>query len=270
MSFVSIARPLYEDLSIRPFSGHIVGLFYQACNVIDADQRVIALTSPTIGNGPFSIVIKGITNFAGLFKIQHPVSVTPHDLMIGEWHINLNHADIWEPEIFWPKKTYIPAPPVVDLLKPYTHWPQLQIDTPAAKSIAHRSRRLANELAQALVQKTNIEESVAHLAGLGSGLTPAGDDYLMGVMTALWLTGRSELPSKIAAIACSKTTALSAAFLTAASYSHFVEAWHNLIQALLNEDHPALKKAIKQISQFGATSGIDALAGFATTLLISP
>lgn len=313
VSVVAVAHPLYEELSAHPFSGHILGLFNRACNLIDANHRLITLTSPAVGNGPFSIVIKGIDNFADVFEPQQAVFVTHQDLTIGEWHTSLAQADLWEPKILWPPQMYVPPPSVMALLKPYTTWPHLPIETrnpsesvktpanpshstsyvlrptyvergtsvyddclqrfsentqtPIVKRTTHLARRAATELAQTIAQNKNIEEAVTQLAGLGSGLTPAGDDYLVGVMAALWLTGRSDLPPKIASVASSRTTTFSAAFLRAAGCSRFTESWHKLIEALLNEDNLALRKAVNRISQFGATSGTDALAGFATTLL---
>jgi hypothetical protein len=60
---------------------------------------------------------------------------------------------------------------------------------------------------------------------------------------------------------------LSGAFLRAAAQGEFMEAWHPLTQALLSGESEVFRQAVKRVAQFGASSGLDALAGFATTLL---
>ena len=54
---LTIARPLQQSLRARPFSGYVAGRFARACNLADDAGRVIALTIPAIGNGPFFIVL---------------------------------------------------------------------------------------------------------------------------------------------------------------------------------------------------------------------
>jgi hypothetical protein len=60
---------------------------------------------------------------------------------------------------------------------------------------------------------------------------------------------------------------LSAAFLQAAARREFMEPWHALVKAWQAEDEQALTAAVARIAAFGASSGADALAGFANVLL---
>jgi hypothetical protein len=112
-----------------------------------------------------------------------------------------------------------------------------------------------------------IAQAVGQLAGLGNGLTPPGDDYLVGVMAALWLTGQKEILPVMGQVAAPLTTTLSAAFLKAAARGEFIEPWHALAQALSAGEAEAFSQVIERVAQFGASSGRDTLAGFATTLL---
>lgn len=266
LSAISIARPLYEELSICSFSGHVFGLFNRACNLIDARERVIALTSSSIDNGPFSIVIEQGSKFFNTVEPHQPVFATDRELTIMDWHISFSNADFWEPKIKWPKTPPKIPPAIVTILEPYANWPRPHPDTPVFSRTAQLARQAANELKQALVQNKDIAEAVTKLVGLGGGLTPAGDDYLVGTMAALWLTKQVDIPPKIAEIAACKTTILSVAFLRAAAKGEFIQPWHDLVQALSAEDIIATIEATRRIAQFGASSGLDALAGFATTL----
>jgi hypothetical protein len=114
-----------------------------------------------------------------------------------------------------------------------------------------------------------VTELAAQLAGLGSGLTPAGDDFLMGVMLRAWLTHPEPEPfcQQIVEIAVPRTTTLSAALLRAASRGECSAAWHTLLTALESGAQPQLEKAVQAILSHGHTSGADILAGF---LWLSP
>jgi hypothetical protein len=94
-----------------------------------------------------------------------------------------------------------------------------------------------------------------------------GDDYLVGVMAALWISGYKNWPPRIASETAPQTTALSAAFLQAAGRGEFIEPWHQLAQALFSGTPEVFSQALRRVAQFGASSGVDALAGFATTIL---
>ena len=278
---LSIARPLIEELTDRPFSGSVLGRFDRACNLVDREGRVIALTLPEIGNGPFSIVVAADPDLFNRLSVGQCALADPHGLAIGSWCINLRAAKIWEPKLAWSNQPLKISSAIAGIIKPYTNWPHLA----EVNSFANSASRLAGaaaQLNQALIEHEKSErhegheryeraekvvEAIDQLAGLGSGLTPAGDDYIVGVMVALWLTGRKEMLSEMARVAVTKTTALSAAFLRAAAQGEFMELWHALVQTLFAGEIEAFSQAIKRVAQFGASSGLDALAGFATTLL---
>ena len=62
----SISRPLLESLEKKPFTGYVAGIYKYSCNIIGDDGRMITLALPSIGNGPFSILIKVQTPFAAI------------------------------------------------------------------------------------------------------------------------------------------------------------------------------------------------------------
>lgn len=266
LSAISIARPLLETLAATPFSGTIFGLFDQSCNLIDAQHRLIALTTSTLGNGPFSITIEGSPHVFEKLSLHQSVLATQRDVTIGKWYIDLEHAEIWEPAITWPERPYQLPPTIAAMLEPYADWPHLHSDSLLARGTFKLTRQATDKLKRGLAQNSNIEQAVIDLAGLGGGLTPAGDDYLVGAMAALWLLRRTHVPPKIARLAIPRTTTLSAAFLAAAALGHYTEPWHDLVRALLDEDDEDVKNAIDCIARIGASSGTDALAGFAAVM----
>lgn len=272
---LSIARPLLEALAVQPFSGRVLGRFERTCNLVDGQGRVIALTLPEIGNGPFSIVVEGGPELFDAFWVNQPAYADRRSLVIGEGRVNLCMARTWEPQLAYSGQSLELSPALAEMLRPLVAWPRLPEAMPAARITNRRAREAAAQLKQFLQYEKyerherleEIEEVVGQLAGLGGGLTPAGDDYLIGVMAALWLIGYKSWPSQIAAVAAPKTTTLSAAFLRAAGRGEFIEAWHQLAQALFAGTPEIFSQALKRVAQFGASSGLDALAGFATTAL---
>jgi hypothetical protein len=264
----SMARPLFESLSQRPFAGLIMGRFNRSCNLVEAEQRLIALTSAGIGDGPFSIVLADQPKFFASLPLDQPVYATHQTLQIGDWQLDLTKAVVWEPKIDWPDPPFAPPPALCKNLASYRVWPPDKGRSPLAQGLARSARQAAAALGQALTDQRGLEAAVTQLAGLGQGLTPAGDDYLLGVMAALWLTGQPDLPPQIAHLAAPQTTLLSAAFLQAAARGEFIEPWHALMRAVRGKNDTPIEKALHRIAHFGASSGTDALAGFAS--VVSP
>jgi hypothetical protein len=264
----SIARPLLAELAYRPFSGRVLGLFNRAANLLEMHGRLITLAYPTVGNGPFTIVIPDQSGILERLAPEQPVLADEKRLTIGPWRLSLDRAPVWEPRIPLPQQP-LRLENIVPIAKPYASWPTLTDDTPVTRALSRLAGEAATQLNQALKRPQNstlLKMAVTRLAGLGQGLTPAGDDYLIGVIAALYLTGDQDLPRQIAGAAIPKTTAFSAAFLKAAARGEFVEPWHALAQAVAQEDQPALVKAMEKIARFGASSGRDALAGFSHAL----
>ena len=110
-----------------------------------------------------------------------------------------------------------------------------------------------------------LAAEASQLIGLGPGLTPAGDDYLGGVLVALRWLGRGTqadslwrwLEPRLAA----RTSALSAAHLAAAAQGEGHEALHALLDDLSAWQPPDLHPSLAALDAVGHTSGWDALAG---------
>ena len=135
-------------------------------------------------------------------------------------------------------------------------------------------KRLLNALQDG--DRLGIHESAARLAGLGPGLTPSGDDYLVGLMAGLrvWpspLENSGLSPDEACQIifeaAKGRTTLLGRAFLRSAKEGLFGENWHELLAALVRGDAIGIQRAARRVLSSGATSGADALAGFLSPYL---
>ncbi len=137
-------------------------------------------------------------------------------------------------------------------------------------AILHAAREPALNLITGLRQadRTLCLDGVTGLAGLGSGLTPSGDDWLVGCMLAMWAISAQHAipPAAIAQAAAPLTTPLSAAWLHAAARGECGVRWHTLINALTGSSKPAIAQAAEAVIHQGHTSGADALSGFIASL----
>ena len=111
-----------------------------------------------------------------------------------------------------------------------------------------------------------IQEGTSRLSGLGPGLTPAGDDFLMGVIYSHWVMGENSSNrlkiDRIARVAGERTNTLSRAWLQAASHGEAAAPWHKLVAAVISGNPADLAQAVNKILEIGSSSGADALAGF--------
>jgi hypothetical protein len=145
------------------------------------------------------------------------------------------------------------------------------------RAFATRADQAKQALLAGIQQKDHhqLRYSAHLLAGLGPGLTPAGDDFLLGWMAGVFLctaasSGRTFAQScctRMAAVASSKTTRLSAAWLHHAAEGAFGAPWHALAASLYTEEASQTGQALQRIAATGASSGHDALAGLRWALL---
>ena len=134
------------------------------------------------------------------------------------------------------------------------------IDARLARSIPALSRWLDDALAGRGVSTSG---PVADLLGAGRGLTPSGDDCIVGVLVALHALGERGVAASAARIvarhAPRRTSRLSAAHLDAACAGEAIEPVHAAIGAVAGNAPPG--PALDAIEGFGHGSGFDALAG---------
>ena len=117
-----------------------------------------------------------------------------------------------------------------------------------------------------------VEEATRGLAGLGPGLTPAGDDVLAGFAAVMVLLSerlsvdgvpRGYVGEVIARVARSRTTMLSGVLLEYAARGEVAEQVGDLLLALAlrASEGETVLHAVDGLLAFGATSGGDTLLG---------
>lgn len=102
----------------------------------------------------------------------------------------------------------------------------------------------------------DLAGAVHTLAGLGPGLTPAGDDALAGILL-VW--GARDRPAAIRAAEGARTNDIARAFLAWAARGQSIEPVHRLL-------HTGDPKALADLLRFGHSSGADLAFGLRLAL----
>lgn len=293
---VSISQPVMAMLEREGFAGSVLSVFAGACNLVNAQGEVVALVSQRVGNGPLNIVLKGNGFLFKGLEAGLPVEGEGRSIQIGEaWVVSLAGAEVWEPQLEWEGlntdwpglKTnlailhdhLIAQAPMESLacLGGYGNPPYPVAGPAGVRSVESAYRKMAQRAIEGLLAALHrgdcqgITAGATALAGLGPGLTPAGDDFLLGLMAGLrtwpqFLKGRGlsveEACQTIYGAAAGRTNPLSMALLQSAREGMFGEAWHILLAALRQGEANEVREATDRVLGFGGTSGADALSGF--------
>ena len=108
------------------------------------------------------------------------------------------------------------------------------------------------------------EEIIRLLIGRGIGLTPSGDDILIGYTFARVLfQKKEEWQSKLAdTLQKVKTTAISEAYFNALLHGSINENFLHLARLFAEKDREKINDELQNLKRFGHTSGTDTLYGF--------
>lgn len=264
----------------------VLNAFDHACNLVSDSGQVLALVSAARGLTPCGLVVESasLQPFAAV-AADSPVSLSPGLLHIGLLTIDYSAAVLWDARPDWLalQAGLAAAPDCLDLLAalaadlaPAGSLLEL-FATPARPTLSPallaRARPAATDLVTGLAAGDweQAEAGALRLAGLGGGLTPAGDDFALGV----FLAAHAGLYGPAAAAHCAalaftmlpRTTTLSAAYLQAAARGECASYWHAVLVALIDPS-PDLPAAVKALVSVGHTSGADGLAGLVALHLL--
>jgi uncharacterized protein DUF2877 len=234
----------------------ILHVFDHACNLINERREVLSIVTPHIGKGPFSIVVQDDLLFSKRLDVESPIVISADQLILGSISIDTTDAEVWNPCPDWET----------------LHTKRDQISA-QVKQLPDINFQFSNSLASAIAIADLHSALIAAkgLAGLGIGLTPAGDDFIIGTLLATWIIHPAEivtvLAEEIAETAASLTTSLSAAWLRSAGRGETGILWHEFFDALVSGDIIQIHFKMDNILAVGKTSGVDALAGFSNTFI---
>ncbi|MFK7800469.1 MAG: DUF2877 domain-containing protein, partial [Anaerolineae bacterium] len=222
----------------RSDSFRILHHFDYVCNLINQSNQILALHTAEVGLGPFSCQIDP-THFQQI-RSAESIKLAPlkNGFSINNHFFSIKTCKLWNARPDW--------------------------ESFACSSIAETQHQLTDDvetmmrtLHQAICAKNNqaIHDTASRLAGRGIGLTPEGDDVLLGTIYALHVLGLDKaIIEMIGEATIGRTTSLSAAFLQAAVAGEATEHWHDVLEGKAG--------ALDKLLAVGATSGKDAWHGF--------
>jgi len=208
----------------------------------EASGRRVIVAIEDVGGQPGAVLVAGVTDLRRL--------AAEGGLVV----VDLAAAVAWSPRL-----------PAAARL---TSDRRLELPHPEAAGPRINALRLALLSGDA---QTTTSSAVA-LIGLGIGLTPSGDDFLVGLLAGLEATDdprRHGLAAAIARETPGRTTEFGSALLEHACRGEFSQRLHDVLIAIAAQDTRGLHLAIARATAYGATSGADTLAGLFCALEVA-
>jgi len=181
-------------------------------------------------------------------------------LRLGDLLVDVRQAQVWQPPC---PAASVGVPPVTPLLEQL--WPRRE----SAAELARACHRAMDAL---LHDRADPVSALAPLVGWGPGLTPAGDDSLVGMLAVLHRAAPPALAAGplhrlevVLPRLLHRTTIISAHYLRLALRGAFTEHLAALVDDAVPSGAPSAAR-IERLLRTGATSGADALTGVTVAL----
>ena len=277
------------------FSGFIHSIFHQACNVSLESNALLTLVSSEKGNLSQGIRLGTPPQFTFLNQLRVGQSVACRggilrisgselsvDLRTASlWHIDLkglrvdlhqrDTAQAWA--VAWLELgKYRRGIGISAMIAAMPLTRQNPVTSPRVKTLVERAVQTVPTLIDATrtFQVDGAITAIRPLIGLGSGLTPSGDDFIVGYLAGLWSTAGSD-PSRLRFMsslgawlsqAAAGTNAISCTYIKSAVNGNVSEPIATLAQRVgLAKSMDSVRKAARIALQVGHTSGTDGVLG---------
>ena len=259
------------------FVGRVHSTFAQACN-IDCGDALLTLAGGGAGNGPTLLrLATSPRDLRRVFDVGEPVCAERATLHSARTEVRWAHARVWRPA----HRTVRLAQARIEahLRSAADRVASQRAQRPSV--VEHAAAATVTALLGACRQSDGrrAAEHAARLVGWGEGLTPAGDDFLVGLCAGLDVQIGGNVARRACrdAIGCAmiastpRTTTISAHYLRLAAAGHFQERLLAARDALLSSESPQQRdEALRAACAIGATSGTDGVAGLLAGLTLWP
>lgn len=222
--------------------GRVHSVFDHAINILWHDGRLLTLLGSRRLAAPFAVA---------LFELPSRDVVTPGS------RIHRSDFDCTQSEAV---RLEMPRGPLV------FHPDSLPEPLSGRALSSGAGRRARRALGKGLAARdfSAFADAAWQLIGLGEGLTPAGDDCVLGTLAAIhrlapeWLRENRLHRDRLLSAAGSRTTDVARDFLLEAIAGRFSEPVLDLLTARTED---LANRAARELLAMGATSGADTLAG---------
>jgi hypothetical protein len=249
------SRDVAERLRGAPGdAGSVHSVFERVVNVDWHDGRLLALQGPGPLLAPFTASLARLPRSPALYRGQ-PVHRLGEMLALEGFLVDVRGAALADTAM--PAAPSPPHPALLALPAPS------RVARGLSSPIGCRAR---SRLAEGVRGRdpAAVMAGALGLIGLGEGLTPAGDDCLVGTLAVLhrfapsWLAAHREVRAMVDRAALAATTRIAREFIAHALAGHFADT---LIALLTAESAHEVDRAAADLWRSGATSGADTVLG---------
>lgn len=242
-------------------AGRVHSVFERALNVEWHDGRLLTLQGPGPLLAPFAAALARLPRAGAArpgLRVCRRDDTLALDAILVEWR---GAATV---DTNMPESPVGPVPALSLLLAS----PLPESGPGLSSTIGRRAQAHLAEGVRRRAPETFLAGALG-LVGLGEGLTPAGDDCLVGALAVMhrfarsWLRAHPEMTAAVQSRAATATTFIAREFIAHALAGRFAES---LIDLLTAESAHGVGRAAAQVLQSGATSGADTLCGIRLAL----
>jgi hypothetical protein len=257
------------------FSGVVHSVFRQACNIRTDGGSLLTLLAPQLGNAPHGIRVAAPPKLAFSEHLRSGQRVGCREAVLrvagAEFAVDLAGAERWRSELET-LETDLSRPEVA--LAWQAAWQALAGhrrhlgEDPLTEAVHARGLALAR--ASRALSAPAAAAAIRRLIGCGPGLTPAGDDLIVGFLAGLWSThggdpARRRFLDALAAVVTATAEAtgdISRAYLQHATLGSVAEPLARLARAIADgAPLPEVDRAAGTALRVGHTSGGDGVLG---------
>jgi len=272
------------------YGGRVHSCFKRTVNLL-LEEGLVGISSTRVPKSPINIQIElpnGIEVSSLDVKAGNRVKVERVSLTTSNLCILLNEAEIWNPSKSVDNASLELVKRNIELMQRFfsffsinegfgpilTLLPKILKRKREQSSSSLISGAILNKLSEIVNSITNkdldsLGRACEGMVGLGSGATPSGDDFLMGLMASMQWTVRSfggdlnyvEALCREISSRCNNTTELSKALLVCAAEGEVNEVIEKVLRSLFSGTKSQLMNSLMKLLRMGETSGVDTLAG---------
>lgn len=245
---------------IEGFRGEVMMVSSRSLTLLGTDGTLLVVHDAAHGHTPTSLLVDGARPGSWGLAPGDAAAGRLGRLLVGPVLLDGRGVPVWSP---------VPARLVV--VSAAAHAGAVRS---AAGEAATRLGPLADHLAAALTAQSLdlVGAALTALVGFGPGLTPSGDDVIVGLLAVLYRLGGGRARARALALVqaqlpalLDRTTVVSAHHLRLALAGHFSEPLTNFVDACADPAGPG-SDLVAAVLATGATSGADGLVGVATGL----
>ena len=251
------------------FVGTVQSVYARACNVA-SDGSLLTIVAPGIADAPTALVLASdrVVDLRACFRVRDRVVRRGSHITSPGADVDLAYAASWQPDA---RPVMAGRAKIAANLRVAAGRLAARIDDHA--SVVHREGRAMCARVEQACRERDADAALLEAVGLigwGEGLTPAGDDFLVGMLAGLdALVADSAVNAAFLTrfgtglkAHAQRTTEIAAHYLRLAVEGHFGADLHRLRNVLLSSSDVArVAKLADDALAVGATSGCDLVAG---------